>query len=485
MNIKYVISIQDLLNIPEESQNIEFKRLNWEKVVVKIIETIIAMTNTEWGMIVFWIDDPEKTIKKWLDRIHWIEENKELFDEIGREIQRIIPPIWNLWTPEYIEIKKIEKTVAVLYIPKAIQSFHSIKWHVYQRLHKWNKQLSPEEIVKLSYAKWFEKADRELVEVDFELLNTEYYKDWKTSRNIIWWSIKEILYQTWLARKDKEWVLKPTRASVLLFSLYPTNLMDTKCSIRVFQYTWNVEIIWETPNLLWIPKTIDWPIIQLIRNSNEYILSILKSWISMASWFTTKYKIPERVIKEVITNAVIHRDYFTKRDIEVKIFENRIEVQSPWLFPYNITKSNIGKVRSEWYRNDLLVKHLREFSTPPNLDQNEWVRAMINEMNNEKLYPPIYWTYPELQDSIRVILWNELQANDWNKIKILFKKEKYITNELAMEITWIIQINKMSEELKKWTNKWLLIRIPEDINIKSNVKYKLASDIDSWEFKIF
>jgi ATP-dependent DNA helicase RecG len=43
----------------------------------------------------------------------------------------------------------------------------------------------------------------------------------------------------------------------------------------------------------------------------------------------TKYKIPERAIKESITNAVIHRDYHIKRDIEVRIFEDRVDVLSP------------------------------------------------------------------------------------------------------------------------------------------------------------
>ena len=58
-----------------------------------------------------------------------------------------------------------------------------------------------------------------------------------------------------------------------------------------------------------------------------------------------------------------------------------LKVKNPGLFPYNVTKVNIGKVRSDGYRNDLLVKHLREFPQPPNLDQNEGVKAMQNEMN--------------------------------------------------------------------------------------------------------
>jgi ATP-dependent DNA helicase RecG len=48
----------------------------------------------------------------------------------------------------------------------------------------------------------------------------------------------------------------------------------------------------------------------------------------MKTGFINNYKIPERVIKEAITNAVIHRDYYLKRDIEVNIFEDRIEIEN-------------------------------------------------------------------------------------------------------------------------------------------------------------
>jgi ATP-dependent DNA helicase RecG len=55
---------------------------------------------------------------------------------------------------------------------------------------------------------------------------------------------------------------------------------------------------------------------------------LLRSGIFIPSGFTTKYKIPERAVKEAITNAIIHRDYYLKRDIEISIFEDRIEIEN-------------------------------------------------------------------------------------------------------------------------------------------------------------
>jgi len=64
--------IKKILEIPEETQTVEFKRLLGDKVVAKIIQTIVAMTNTDGGVIFFGIDDPEKTKLKEFDRIFGI-----------------------------------------------------------------------------------------------------------------------------------------------------------------------------------------------------------------------------------------------------------------------------------------------------------------------------------------------------------------------------------------------------------------------------
>ena len=465
--------IETILNIPEETQTIEFKRLNGDKVVKKVIQTIVAMANTDGGTIIFGVDDPEKTKLKGIDRIFGIEENKELFDEIFQEIRRIIPPTSNL-EPELIEAAD-NKAVALLHIPKATESFYSIDDRVWIRLRKSNKKLTLQEVVNFSYAKGFEKADRELVNVDFELLQTDYFESWRKTRGIEKDAVENILFEVGLARKDEKEKLKPTRAAVLLFAKFPTNLMETKCTIRVFKHKGILEKFEKTPNLIGKPKTIDGPIFNLIKSAHEYILGVLESGIEIHSGFVTRYKIPERAVKEVITNAVIHRDYHIKRDIEVKIFEDRIEVSSPGLFPYNITRKNIGLVRAGGYRNDLLVKHLREFPDPPNLDRNEGVRAMRNEMHKQNLFPPIFFTYPNLEDSVDVILLNEERPSEWEKVYDYLKDNKYINNQKAREITSIVQIDKMSKLFKKWVQQGSLDMIISKGNAPKYTKYKLSN----------
>lgn len=83
--------LSNILEIPAETQTIEFKRLLGDKVVAKTIISIVAMANTDGGAIILGVADPEQTKLKDFDRIHGIEESLEVFDSIGHEIKRIVP----------------------------------------------------------------------------------------------------------------------------------------------------------------------------------------------------------------------------------------------------------------------------------------------------------------------------------------------------------------------------------------------------------
>lgn len=468
--------IAQILSIPFESRAIEFKRLGGRNETVgKTLESIVAMANTDGGIIILGVGDPQKSNAKGLDRIFGIEESLELYDELGQNVKKISPPIPSIWPPELIDVPNKNVRIGWLTVPKVTDYFRSIENHVYIRGERGNKRLSPQEIVHFAYVKGFERADVEPVEVDISLLQTPYYEAWRKKRGIEEDEIKVILEKTGLARKNNEGRLLPTRASVLLFAEYPNDLMDTKCTIRVFQYEGSLETIKETINLIGIPKTIGGPVIRQIKDAHEYVLTLLRTGIRIPSGFVTQYQIPERAVKEAITNAVIHRDYHTKRDIEVRIFEDRVEIESPGLLPFNITPSNIGLVRAGGYRNDLIVKHLREFPDPPNLDQNEGVKAMRQTMNEANLYPPIFVTYPFLQDSLKVVFFNENAPTEWDKISHYLGENKYIKNEIAREILNIHDTSVVSRLLTRWTNQGLLTKIISREGAKRNTVYRLPS----------
>lgn len=288
-------------------------------------------------------------------------------------------------------------------------------------------------------------------------------------------SVEKNLFNTGLAKKDADGNLRPTNAAVLLFAEYPSDLLSVNSEIRVLEFTGKTERFESgTLNLKSVPKIFKAPVIKLIEDVQKYIMNLLRFKIKIEnSGFETEYKIPERVIKEAITNAVIHRDYHLNRYIDVKLFPDRLEVFNPGLFASNITVFNIGKTRAEEYRNRLLIKHLLEFPDPPNLDQNEGVQSMFNEMKLRNLYSPVYFTYPDLEYSINLVLYFEKFDKQWEKVKKTFSKNKYINNEIARKAISVDKY-KMSRLFKKWTDMGLLIKIEK--NSDKSVKYILRHD---------
>jgi hypothetical protein len=62
-------------------------------------------------------------------------------------------------------------------------------------------------------------------------------------------------------------------------------------------------------------------------------------------------------------------------------------------------------------------------------------------------------TYPSLKDSVKVVLFNEKIATEWERVESFLKENIFITNEEAREVTHISQRDKMSRLLKQWVEK--------------------------------
>ena len=177
---------------------------------------------------------------------------------------------------------------------------------------------------------------------------------------------------------------------------------------------------------------------------------------------------------------MIHRDYHIRKDIEIRIFEDRVEVVSPGMLVYNITLQNIGIERAEGYRNDLLVKHLREFPEPPNLDANEGVSAIRKEMKAQNLYPPSYSTWPTkdqlgLNYYVKVRLLNESAPDEWSKVEAYLKQNNYINNSKAREVTGVVQIVTMSKMLQRWLGQDLIEKVANGDGTRRYARYKLKT----------
>jgi len=85
-----------------------------------------------------------------------------------------------------------------------------------------------------------------------------------------------------------------------------------------------------------------------------------------------KLDYPPETIWEIVVNAVIHRDYSISDNIQIKIFDNRIEIMNPGRLPRYIKVDNI--LDSRFSPNPKIVITLKRYKIPP----NKYIRELLN-----------------------------------------------------------------------------------------------------------
>lgn len=460
--------ITDLCSL-QETLYFEAKRVSG-KMVHKALETIVAFANTEGGNLLLGLEDSHKA--KGRDRLYGIQENPAAVDELLRKIGHHITP-----AVEGIQIKKLscilrDKTEGDLIwitVPKSSKVHSIVEDGTWRRLDKGNREMTANEVNELCFSRGVISAENKTVDVSFDLLLSDAWKLYCDSRKIHAGDIKDRMYRIGLARK-KDDAIFPTTAAVLLFSEDPSGLLSSKAAIRIFHYSGTRIEHGPVPNLLKKPKTISRPLIHQITDAYEYVINEIAQGLTIAtSGFETVHRYPIRVIREAITNAVIHRDYRINRDIHIRFFDNRIEVESPGLFPGSIAPDNI-EFAGSYSRNPLIVNGLREFPEPPNIDAGEGVRMMFATMKAVGLYPPFYITKPDIpRDAVMLILLNEARPAIWEQVSSWIDRNGFISNSELCKIAGIDTL-KASKMLKKWVESEMLV--PDKSKGKRGTRYR-------------
>ena len=458
-----------LLQSPE-SKTLEFKRLGAGKVA-RMLETICAFANTEGGLLVVGIADPKdiKPTDKPQRRLWGLQENPEAFDELQRKCRtHFIPTITTLSFYRFACTLRdgSDGHVALLRVGKSAHVHSVVDGGTWSRGDASNRQLGATEITDLSYRRGERSAESEPVAVPLALLETDAWRSFLSHRALRSGSMAEQLQRIGLAEVVKGPSgdeVQPRRAAVLLFADEPGSLLaafGSRADIRLMVYAGKEVGSGATPNLRKPPKTIRGPLIEQIDTAVRAVLEELAQGLTLASsGFKTRHKYPERVVKEAIVNAVIHRDYRLNRDIVIRVFDDRITVESPGALPGTITPANIERARSK-ARNPLVAQNLREFPVPPNIDDGEGVRMMFGEMLAAHLYPPQYrQTLDTAVEGVAVTLLNEERPPAWVEVSDWIDRNGPIANADVCRIAAVDTL-RASKMLRAWVDRGLLVPLP-------------------------
>jgi ATP-dependent DNA helicase RecG len=271
---------------------------------------------------------------------------------------------------------------------------------------------------------------------------------------------------------------KVTVASLLLFADEPQSRLPKRCGIKVYRYkTTAAEGFREAE--AFIPKTVEGCLYKQIGAAVSLTKELIQQIPKMGEGSEFQHvQYPPETLHEIITNAVIHRDYFITDDIHIRIFDNRIEVQSPGRLPANMTVKNLTSQRAA--RNGAVQRLLNKFPDPPNRDVGEGIKTAIAAMTALGLEKPIF---EESGNSFLVTIKHEKLATAELAIMEYLETHETVNNREARKLTFIHEDWRVKSIFRGMEEKKMIRQV--DGTKTSATKYRKWTPADDKEPTLF
>ena len=325
----------------KENYQIEFK----EKLTDKrtLAKEIVCFANSEGGQIFVGVNDDGKIIG-----VENIDKLMLIIDSVAN--QNCKPPVTILM--ESIQID--DKDVLVINIPKGShRPYKTINGQYYIRSSNRCRQASREELLRLfqsSESLYYDETP--VLQANLEDLDLNYFKDF--------------IYK-FLQIKIKP---EETRNTLTNLHLLSTNDKPTISGLLFFgrnpqKFFPNYKIVCAniSGNDISTPPSDKKDILGRVSTILEDTIRFLKLYLKeshVIKGFESelRFEIPEVAIREVIVNAIAHRDYTIEAPIRIIIYKDRIEVHSPGKLPNTVTIESIKLGGSHVLRNPTIYNLL-------------------------------------------------------------------------------------------------------------------------------
>jgi ATP-dependent DNA helicase RecG len=248
---------------------------------------------------------------------------------------------------------------------------------------------------------------------------------------------------------------RPTVAGILLYADQPQAALLKRSAIKIFCYkTKEDEGTRET--LAFDPLTIEGSIYDLIIDAVRETKKIVESIQRLGVKGLESITYPHETLHEIVTNAVLHRDYSIASEIQIRIYDNRIEVESPGRLPGHVTKENV--LREQSARNPKIVRLINKFPNPPNKDVGEGLNTAFEAMKALRLKEP---ELEENDHSVVVYISHSSLASPEETVLEFLKTHDEITNRIGRDLTGTRSENSMKEVFLRLKKRDLIEQVPE------------------------
>ncbi|MCM1262022.1 MAG: putative DNA binding domain-containing protein [Butyrivibrio sp.] len=409
------------MTIEELLQNEERQTFDRKSVMIgpkALAISLVAFANADGGKIVIGISDKNR-------RIEGVDYEIERVNELLRVPFDFCEPTVK------VDIEKVpctdykgrENHVIVMYIEPSPYVHTNQADEVYFRIGDKSKLLKFEERLQLTYDKGERYFEDKLVQgATIDDLDMEQVKGYVEK---IGYSKTPIEYlkqnNGFVIEKNGE--LQVSTAAVLLFGTEPQKFFP-RARVRFIRYEGVEEKFGTEMNVI---KDVIFKgnILKMIRDAIAFLDTQIKekTYLGTDGIFVTEEEYPKFVRQEIIVNAVTHRAYsITGTDIQIKMFDNRIVVESPGKLPGMVRADNIRF--THFSRNPKIAEFLKAYDFVK--EYGEGVDRMCKELEAAGQKYPEYYTNAFMLQT--VIYNNKSQINE-NINPAIYTKNPTIQNE--------------------------------------------------------
>ena len=449
----------------KESETVELKKSTSE-LKEAIISIVSILNKHQKGKLIFGIKTNGEVIGQTVTEKTIRDISKTISDKIEPKI-----------FPKIKELMLDGKKCVLVEFSGSDKPYYAYG-RVYIRVGDEDKKLSSQELEKLIL-----KKNKDKLMWDKEICKEAVLKDINTEK--VGWFVRKAKKQRDLDLEEdlpmKEVLMRLkllkdgnfTNAAILLFGKKPKFLQS---EVKCIRFSGNEPV---KPYIDF--QTLDGNIFDLINKAEDFVLRNIKK----AIWLVPgqiqreeKYDYPSDAIREAIVNAIAHRDYESPSKVQIRIFDDYLEIWNPGKLPEGWTIKKLKQRHESVPKNPLLFKQL--FWVKYVEDVGGGTLDMINKCKEWGIPEP---EFEDTGTSIVIIfrksiitekLMDELRLNERQKKSIKhLKKHKRITTKEYCKLFDIVK-DTANRDLKDLLNKKLIEKKgsgPKVYYILSTVRY--------------
>lgn len=420
-----------------------------------LAEMLASMANASGGMVVIGINPRTQKAEGVID--------VEQANRLALDAAALCSPTLVIPMPLLIEHQKV--MVVVINIPRGLPNVYAVNGRYLQRRETTDIPLEPDALRSLFVERggmtWERLPHNDALITDLDPAKITGYVHRVgpvAEENAVDFLMKRgCMHQ-------QEHVIRPTNAGVLLFASDIERFFP-QAEITLVQYA--------GPHMTdeFLREDIHDTLVEAVRRAEVWLSQHMKRGSVMQGLERKDWtQFPLAVVREVLVNAVAHRDYLIRGEgIRITLFSNRLECHSPGRLPGHMTIENIADQR--FSRNETLVQVMADYGLIERLGYG--INRMIIMMEAAGLPLP---SFAETDGGFLVTLyspddsdtsigdandqWRRMGLNDRQISAIAVVNEKHrITNGELQEMHPTVSTETIRRDLADLVERSILLRI--------------------------